>query len=96
MIFLSGTQACDGNDPEWTLNAGGGERSYVRRVAFQSGFSNVPMVTTNLTGLDISKGCAKFYIGVENVDSTGFDLQLKTWGDTQVWAVVVNWLAIGL
>jgi H-type lectin domain len=96
MIFLSGTQAFDGNDPEWGLNSGSGERSYSRRVAFQSGFSNVPMVTANLTGLDISSGGAKFYIGVENVDSTGFDLQIKTWGETRVWAVVVNWLAIGL
>jgi hypothetical protein len=96
MIFLSGTQAFDGNDPEWTLDEGSGERSFVRRVTFQTAFSNIPLVTPNLTGLDISGGSTRFYIGVENLDSTGFDLTVKTWAETKVWAAVVNWLAIGL
>lgn len=96
MIFLSGTLVCDGNDANWTLNAGSGERVYVARVQYNAAFGNIPMVTASLAGIDVSHGASKVYVGAVNVDSTGFDLELKTWADTRVWAVVVNWLAIGL
>ncbi len=96
MIFLSGTIACDGNSPDWTLNEGNGERTFTHRVVFKASFSNVPMVTVGLTGLDVSSGASKVYVGAANIDATGFDLEVKTWADTRVWAVVVNWLTIGL
>lgn len=96
MIFLSGTIACDGNDSDWSLNEGNGERTFTRRITFKSAFSNVPMVTVGLTGLDVSSGPTKIYVGAANIDATGFDLEVKTWADTRVWAAVVNWLTIGL
>lgn len=29
----------------------------------------------------------------ENVSTTGFDLKIGTWSDTQVWSATANWLA---
>jgi hypothetical protein len=96
VIFLSGTLACDGNAEGWTLKDGSGERTFTWRVAFQSAFANIPMVSVGMSGLDVSSGATKVYLGVKSSDSEGFELEIKTWGDTRVWAVAINWLAIGL
>ncbi|QSJ19957.1 H-type lectin domain-containing protein [Nostoc sp. UHCC 0702] len=88
-----------GNTKAWTENAGcnlslaSGERVYKQRITFPEEFTeSVPTVTVSLAGeYGVNQ---RIKPQVNNVDSSGFDLEYVTSTDTKVCGVFVSWIAI--
>ncbi|BAZ49491.1 hypothetical protein NIES4103_21030 [Nostoc sp. NIES-4103] len=88
-----------GNTKAWTESAGcnfsqaSGERVYKQRITFPEKFTeSVPTVTVSLAG-DYGLH-QRIKPQVNNVDSSGFDLEYVTSSDTKVCGVFVSWIAI--
>lgn len=72
------------------------ERRFKTRIKFSSNFSNPPNVVLALSGVSMSNE-STFRLNITHIPyNDGFDLVIKTWGDTKVYAVKVSWLAIGV
>lgn len=77
----------------WT---GEGARQTRVHVAFPQAFLQAPAVHAGLSMWDISNDAyARADISTEDVTATGFVIVFRTWGDTKVARVRVNWMAIG-
>ncbi|MFW2587893.1 H-type lectin domain-containing protein [Sagittula sp. SSi028] len=79
--------------PMWT---GEGARERRRAVIFSDPFAEVPVVHVGLSLWDMDQGAnVRADISAENVTTTGFELVFRTWSDTKVARVRMNWLAMG-
>ena len=75
---------------------GEGPRQTRAYVQFSDTFSEVPAVRVGLTMWDMSNAAnARADITAEDVTEKGFAILFRTWGDTKVARVRVNWQAIG-
>lgn len=77
----------------WT---GSGSRERRKTLRFTEPFRTPPSVQVALSLWDMDQGAnVRADIAAENVTTTGFDLVFRTWSDTRVARVRMNWLAIG-
>ena len=77
----------------WT---GEGPRQTRAYVQFSDTFLDIPAVRVGLTMWDMSNAAnARADITAEDVTQKGFAILFRTWGDTKVARVRVNWQAIG-
>lgn len=83
-------------EPGWQLHEGEGQRTHVSAVRFARGFATAPRVVLGVSGLDTEKHTdTRFNVSARNVSRDGFDLCIRTWGDTKLLAIEVGWLAHG-
>jgi hypothetical protein len=100
LSFIAGAVRFDESQPGWgllerTLN-GDGVRTFSGRVTFEREFAAAPVVQIGITGFDIDNGDnARLNVGIIGVDGRGFDVELRTWWNSRLWSVDLNWLAIG-
>ena len=77
----------------WT---GEGPRKTDRHVKFDGQFEVAPAVNVALAMWDMSNAAnMRVDVRAENVDTRGFDIVFRTWGDSKVARVRVSWQAIG-
>ncbi len=82
----------DGGDM-WT---GKGDRSRTARVIFTEQFRERPMVSFAIKMIDADQSVnLRYDLILEDVSATGFDIRMKTWGDTKIARASINWSAIG-
>lgn len=82
------------NDGEmWT---GDGPRARARLIKFSQKFRMPPTVQVGLSLWDMdSETNIRAEVVAEQVTNLGFQLVFRTWGDSRVARVRMNWLAIG-
>lgn len=77
----------------WT---GHGPRDMRRAVRFAEPFTGAPLVHVSLSMWDMDqKTNQRADISADKIGTTGFEIVFKTWGDTRVARVRVDWMAIG-
>ncbi|MGP6087243.1 H-type lectin domain-containing protein [Antarctobacter jejuensis] len=77
----------------WT---GDGSRERRKPVKFSEPFRSEPTVQVSLSLWDMdNRANVRADIAAENVTIKGFDLVFRTWGDTRVARVRMNWIAMG-
>jgi len=74
---------------------GNGDREFNTLVPFKSAFKSPPHVALAISGID-SSGDSNHRILVypKEVTNEGFIIELKTWGDSTIFMITVNWFAI--
>lgn len=83
----------DTQGPMWTDT---GDRSHRQRVEFGDRFVAPPVVHLSIGMWDLdSDRNQRGDLEVENVTLTGFDILFRTWGDTRIARMRVQWMAIG-
>ncbi len=83
----------DTQGPMWT---GTGDRSHRQKVEFDDRFVAPPIVHLSIGMWDLdSDRNQRGDLQVENVTLTGFDILFRTWGDTRIARMRVQWMAIG-
>jgi len=84
----------DLNDPGWTLNKGSGERIDKYYHGFVQSFTKTPKVMVALSHIDAAKSTnVRIDVQAINIDPNSFDVQMKTWSDTIVYGLSVEWIA---
>ena len=77
----------------WT---GSGPREVRQTQSFAKGFIAPPVVTCSISMWDIAhQSNSRVDLSAESVSAAGFEIVFRTWGDTRVARVRVEWLAIG-
>lgn len=77
----------------WT---GDGPRQTRAHVEFTESYREPPVVQVSLSMSDISSDHnARVDVQTEDINSDGFVIVFRTWGDTRVARVRADWLAIG-
>lgn len=77
----------------WT---GHGSRERRKKIKFSEPFRSIPSVQVALSLWDMDQGAnVRADIVADKVTETGFDLVFRTWSDTRVARVRMNWIAIG-
>eukprot|EP01114_Cavostelium_apophysatum_P002560 TRINITY_DN1227_c0_g1_i1.p1 TRINITY_DN1227_c0_g1~~TRINITY_DN1227_c0_g1_i1.p1 ORF type:complete len:425 (+),score=107.88 TRINITY_DN1227_c0_g1_i1:59-1333(+) len=80
--------------PDWKLHKGNGNRTYTEHIRFSKRFPSSPIVQLSFSTLDVlTDADHRISTAPINVDQDGFDLQINTWEDTQVWSAAVSWIA---
>jgi hypothetical protein len=100
LSFAAGAVRFDDSKPGWALldraPDSNGVRTFTGRVTFERAFQAPPVVQIGITGFDIDNGDnARLNVGIIEVDGEGFDVELRTWWNSRLWSVDLNWLAIG-
>jgi hypothetical protein len=100
LSFAAGAARFDESQPGWTLldpgRDGGEFRTFAGQVLFERVFKAPPLVHVGITGFDIDhRDNARLHVGISSIDEQGFRLELRTWWNTRLWSVELNWLAIG-
>lgn len=99
MAAQSGIRNCGlsflgASDTDWNLIGSSGPRTWAKLVSFPTQFSTIPSVAVSIAGFEVIQGePARINVTVGQVTTTGFWVQIQTWGDTQVSGVAVQWLA---
>ena len=87
--------------PDWqlaqlTAESATEPRTFITHVAFDAPFANVPLVHVGISGFDIdNRDTARLNVRTGAVSATGFDLEVRTWLNTRVYSVEINWIALG-
>lgn len=100
LSFAAGAVRFDDSQPGWALLErapdGDGVRSFTGRVRFDRSFQAPPVVQIGITGFDIDNGDnARLNVNIRDVDVEGFAVELRTWWNSRLWSVDLNWIAIG-
>jgi hypothetical protein len=100
LSFVAGAARFDDSLPGWGLlersEDVGAIRTFTGRVTFERSFDSPPVVQIGITGFDIDNGDnARLNVGITAVDGNGFDVELRTWYNSRLWSVDLNWIAIG-
>jgi len=75
---------------------GHGHRESRAPVAFGQAFRQPPAVIVGISLMDLDHNTnTRTEILAEHVTATGFDIVFRTWGDTRVARVRVDWTAVG-
>lgn len=84
------------NPEKWNLLTGTGKREFTRHVDFKEAYVEKPVVVLAISGLDVLNAANnRITATATNVTPTGFDINYKTWADSQIWSVFLNWTAFG-
>ncbi len=71
-------------------------RTFAVTVFFDSPFFSVPVVQLGLTGFDIDqRDSSRISVVADSITESGFQVLITTWAKTRVYAVELNWIAIG-
>ena len=100
LSFAAGAARFDESQPGWTLldsgHENGAARTFLGHVAFDRSFGSPPIVQVGITGFDIDhRDNARLNVSIQGIDERGFRLELRTWWNTRLWSVDLNWIAIG-
>ena len=77
----------------WT---GSGPRAVRRRIDFGDAFRDPPVVHVALTMWDMDRAAnARCDLAAEAVETAGFTVVFRTWGDSRIARVRVDWMALG-
>lgn len=100
LSLLAGAVRLDESQPGWTLLERAvdpeSHRTFTTRVAFDRGFASTPVVHVGITGFDMDHSDnARLEVNIVSVDPEGFGVELRTWWNSRLWSVKLNWLAIG-
>lgn len=77
----------------WT---GEGPRQTRAHVEFTQSFRAPPVVQAALAMWDVSSDQnARMDLATEDITADGFAIVFRTWGDTKIARVRVNWMAVG-
>jgi len=100
LSLLAGAVRLDDSQPGWTLLDRCGDpesgRTFTTRIPFDRGFGSIPVVHVGISGFDMDNGDnARLEVNVTSVDPEGFGVELRTWWNSRLWSVRLNWLAIG-
>lgn len=77
----------------WT---GEGPREVRHAIAFDTPFIAAPAVIVGLSLLDLDRRTnARLDLVAEKVTPLGFDIVLRTWGDTRIARLRADWTALG-
>lgn len=75
---------------------GTGPRAYSEAIAFSEPFVTAPVVHVSMSMWDIDRAAnQRVDISAENVTASGFEAVFRTWGDTRVARVRMDWIAFG-
>ncbi|WP_368667877.1 H-type lectin domain-containing protein [Palleronia pontilimi] len=81
------------NGPMW---AGSGPREVRKQVAFPQPFTSEPHVQVAISLWDMdSKTNVRMDLSAESITETHFTIVFRTWGDTRLARIRVEWTAIG-
>ena len=76
--------------------SGEGDRSVSVNIVFVRDFNEPPAITLGLSGMDSDHAHnQRFWLNAINIKSTGFTIELTTWGTTHIARAGVSWQAIG-
>jgi hypothetical protein len=79
-----------------TLLEGTGERKFSTHVNFPEPYQEPPVVVLSLSGLDVLNNANnRVTVKPINITQKGFDVEYKTWGDTKIQSVFLNWTSFG-
>lgn len=79
--------------PMWV---GEGAREARQKVVFSPAFRSAPAVIVGLSLLDLDRRTnARLDLTAENVTREGFEMVLRTWGDTRIARIRADWTALG-
>lgn len=79
--------------PMW---AGQGDREMRRTIVFPESFSQPPSVHVAIGLYDIDhKHNIRADVSADTITAEKFDIVFRTWGDTRIARVRVDWMAIG-
>ena len=79
--------------PMW---AGHGDRETRSTIKFPEAFASAPMVHVSIGLWDMDhKHNIRADISAEEITTKGFDVVFRTWGDTRIARMRVEWIAIG-
>jgi hypothetical protein len=100
LSFLSGIETLGSRLEGWTLDQieeVTADRHFRARVAFVRPFRHAPpVVHLGITGFDVSNhDAARLSASVANITRQGFEIELSTWFNSQIWRVDVSWFALG-
>jgi len=77
----------------WT---GRGQRERRMSIKFAEGYRTPPIVHVSMSMCDMDATTVmRAEVQAEAITKTGFDIVFRTWGDTRVARVRVNWLSFG-
>ncbi|MCT4557502.1 MAG: H-type lectin domain-containing protein [Pelagimonas sp.] len=75
---------------------GHGARERRKKVLFSEVFKEPPVVQVSLSLWDMDQGAnVRADITADQITEKGFDLVFRTWSDTRVARVRMNWIAMG-
>ncbi|HCQ22675.1 MAG: H-type lectin domain-containing protein [Aphanizomenon sp.] len=84
------------NPEKWNLLTGTGKREFTSHVDFKEAYAQKPVVVLAISGLDVLNAANnRITATATNVTPRGFDINYKTWANSQIWSVFLNWTAFG-
>ncbi len=95
MIQSGGVSLGQLTSGDWNLGSGTGTREYRSPdIPFPSRFSAQPNVVLALCGLDCGHMTnLRVEVYPENVQPEEFNIVVRTWDDTELYAATVTWIA---
>ncbi len=76
--------------------SGSGERAIAVNIRFSEAFLDAPVVMAGLAMWDLGQGVnARGDLSVRKVTARDFEVVFKTWGDSRVARIRVDWTALG-
>lgn len=99
MAFQAGERYCGtsyfgSSDDNWNLCTGSdGFRIWAADITFPTQFAVVPSVAATIKSFHILAGDPRIDVSTTVVSETGFTINIKTWGNTQIAGVGVQWFA---
>jgi hypothetical protein len=98
--ILSATHGVGILTPGWTLDAPVHDpeiaRSFSVSIPFATSFTAPPVVHLGLTGFDLDQNTSgRISLIATDITPQGFTAVIRSWSNTQVYAVEFQWLAIG-
>ena len=77
------------------FETGTGPREHSYTISFKQKFLKVPKVHVGLTGFDTANAFnQRLTVNVVSVSESDFNITFKTWYDTKVYLMNVNWIAV--
>jgi hypothetical protein len=71
-----------------------GDRVFTQYITFGENLSEVPVVVLGISGLDCTAYPVRVDVAAKNVTIRGFDVEIRTWGETHLWSCVGFWIAL--
>ena len=77
------------------VNTGSGDRNDVVEVAFTKTYKEPPQILLSVAQIDATTPPnLRYVVDVVGVTTTGFKMQVKTWGNAQLWTTIVKWATV--
>jgi len=92
---LTGTFRFDKKMADYTLDKESGDRNVSLEITFAKPFETKPEVLVSVNYLDADKERnLRYEIKTLSVSRDGFSVQVKTWGDSRIYAIGGGWIAV--